>query len=88
MKCAKQDTMRLEAIISQSRSFPYGPFYLSFFTTQASYRSDGARKLLAWRPRVDRQTAMKETLKWIERANPGKDSISPDQLTGHHGRSS
>lgn len=61
-------TRGLEENISQFRSFPYGPFYRSFFTTQSVFRSDGARNVFSWRPNVDRRKAMRETLTWIERA--------------------
>ncbi|MFC1605447.1 NAD-dependent epimerase/dehydratase family protein [Pseudomonadota bacterium] len=62
--------MLLECSLKQSRSFPCGPFFLSFYTTQAIFRSDRARSYLGWRPRIDRQTAMNETLGWVERAYP------------------
>jgi nucleoside-diphosphate-sugar epimerase len=69
-----QGKRRLEASISQLRSFPYGPFFQSFFTTRASYRSGRAHELLGWHPRVDRAAAMVETLAWVARAYPRDDA--------------
>jgi hypothetical protein len=62
----------LEARLSRLPKFPYGDFYLRFFGTKASFRSDAARTQLGWMPRVDRGTAMAETLAWVERAYPRK----------------
>jgi predicted dehydrogenase/nucleoside-diphosphate-sugar epimerase len=66
-----QGKLRLVVAISQLRTFPYGPFFLSFFTTRAQFRSGRARQLLGWRPLMGRHAAMTETLAWIERAYPG-----------------
>ena len=60
----------LQSKILQARTFPYGAFYQSFFATSAVYRSGKARQELGWRPRVDRESAMEETLAWIRRAYP------------------
>jgi hypothetical protein len=66
-----QNKLRLVASISQLRTFPYGYFFLSFFTTRTVFRSGRARQWLGWRPLMGRHAAMTETLAWIERAYPG-----------------
>jgi hypothetical protein len=69
-----QNKLRLIAAMSQLRTFPYGRFFLSFFTTQASYRSGRAHELLGWQPRVNREKAMAETLAWVAHAYPHNDA--------------